>query len=228
MKIETFVLAWNEERLIEQFVDWYKFSDRITVLDNHSTDNTTSIAKRLGCSIISYGTHQQDNRLMTQVKEECWKQSDADWVIVCDMDEFIYHPCLLDVLQKTSATVVKCVGYQMVSEQTAPVVQIKYGAREINNDKCLCFKPKAIQAMNWLHGCHLCDPVGDVRFLENTIKLLHFNYVGKDSFKRRWHQYAERMSDWDKQVGAGKHYLFPEDQMNAEFDKYLSRVEKVW
>ena len=86
--IDVFVLAWNEERMINQFIDWYSYAN-ITVLDNHSTDRTAEIARSRGCQVVPFGGPQQDNRDMTAVKEECWRGSKADWVFVCDMDEFL-------------------------------------------------------------------------------------------------------------------------------------------
>ena len=226
--IDVFVLAWNEERLIQQFIDWYSFATSITILDNYSTDNTVAIARDNNCNIIQYGSNQQDNKAMLEIKESCWKNSDADWVIVCDMDEFIYHPKLLKLLSQTSATVIKTIGYQMVSIENALAKNIKIGSREPGLDKSICFKPKDIQSMNWEYGCHNCKPIGNVRYLENSVKMLHYSMLGKEAFKLRWLQYRNRMSDWDKSMGTGLHYLWSNEIMDSEFNRYLSTSEKVW
>ena len=227
MKIEVYVLAWNEERLINQFIDWYAFAD-ITVLDNYSTDTTVELARSRGCSVIKYGSMQQDNQAMKQIKEDCWKNSKADWVVVCDMDEFLYHPRLLSLLEYTSATVIQTQGYQMVSEEPMPAIDLKFGSREPGLDKSICFRPGKITSMNWDHGCHHCNPIGEIRTLQNTVKMLHYSMLGKDNMKQRWSQYRARMSQWDIDHGAGAHYLWPDSQIDQQFEKYKNTSEKVW
>lgn len=222
-----FVLAWNEERMINQFIDWYSYAN-ITVLDNHSTDSTVSIAKARGCNVVSFGGDQQDNRDMTSIKEECWKDSKADWVFVCDMDEFLYHPKLLTLLSQTSASVIKASGYHMISEENMLLADVKTGVKDFKFDKYVGFRPNKITKMNWLHGCHLAHPEGEVITLQNTVKLLHYNMIGRDTFKSRRRQYRDRMSQWDIDNGAGKHYLWSEEEMDAEFNSLLARSGVVW
>lgn len=223
MKIDTFVLAWNEERLINDFISWYDGTN-ITVLDNISTDNTVQIARSRGCKVIQYGNNTQNNDIMRLVKETCWKNSTADWVIVCDMDEFIYHPKFFKVLSDTKASIIKCTGYQMVSENAIPPSDAYMGAHDPLLDKCLCFRPDKIINMNWDYGCHNCNPSGEVSYLINTVKMFHYNLLGRAEFKDRRRQYRERMSDWDKTHGVAIHYLHNEIELDEEFDGYSARL----
>ena len=53
---------------------------------------------------------------------ECWKRSrgSADWVIVIDIDEHLFHPDLTEVLMRYKTlgiTIVPALGYQMISEE---------------------------------------------------------------------------------------------------------------
>ena len=225
--IDVFVLAWNEERMINQFIDWYSYAN-ITVLDNHSTDRTAEIARSRGCQVVPFGGPQQDNRDMTAVKEECWRGSKADWVFVCDMDEFLYHPKLLELLAQTDTTVIKAAGYHMISEETDLLSNVKTGVKDFKFDKYIGFRPNKIQRMNWLHGCHLASPEGEVRTLQNSVKRLHYNMVGRQTFKDRRRQYRERMSQWDIENGAGMHYLYSEEEMDAEFNALMAQAKVVW
>lgn len=227
LKIDVFVLAWNEERLINQFIDWYHYAN-ITVLDNYSTDRTAEIARSRGCKVIQFGGDQQDNRDMTAIKESCWYGSKADWVIVCDMDEFVYHPKLLQLLSDTDTTVIKAAGYNMISEKSDQLANIKTGVKDFKFDKYIGFRPDKIDRMNWLHGCHLARPDGQVSTLQNTVKLLHYNMIGRQEFKDRRHRYAARMSQWDIDNGAGKHYLWSDEVMDAEFNELQAQAKVVW
>lgn len=230
MYIESFVIAWNEERLIQQYIDWYKpFVDNITVIDNYSTDNTVDIAVSNNCTIKKYGDKTQNNLLMKQAKEACWKNSKADWVIVGDMDEFLYSENLLKILENINATIVKPFGYQMVSEKFAPVETVKTGTRDQMLDKCILFKPRSIVDINYDFGCHNAKPTGNVIYYHNDdIKLFHYSYLGRENWKARCRRYRDRMSKWDLDNGAGTHYLWSDEQMNAYFDSLLNNAKVVF
>lgn len=220
MKIDTFVLGWNEEKRIRDFISWYHGTN-ITLLDNYSSDNTANIAYENGCKVIQYGDNTQNNVHMLEIKESCWKNSDADWVIVCDMDEFLYHPKFFKILSTTKTTIIKCVGYNMISEIPLPISEINIGARDFRGDKSICFRPDRIDSMNWLYGCHLCNPKGEIKYLINTVKLFHYHHAGRKEFKERRLTYKNRMSNWDKDNKAGIHYEMSEQAMDEEFDNIL-------
>ena len=228
MKIEVFVIAWNEERMIDQFLDWYSFADTITILDNYSTDKTTEIALKRGCNIVHYGSDKQDNVLMKQVKEDCWKNSKADWVIVCDMDEFLYHKNFKKLLETTNATIIRSVGYQMISEKADLNKNIFEGARDEKYDKCLCFRPDKIKNMNWCMGCHSCSPQGETVYLEREVKLLHYNMIGRNEVRKRYSDYHQRMCENDLRNGYGKQYTFNREKIDEIFNNFYAKRVNVW
>ena len=77
-------------------------------------------------------------------------------------------------------------------------------------------------------AAHLASPEGEVRTLQNSVKLLHYNMVGRQTFKDRRRQYRERMSQWDIENGAGMHYLYSEEEMDAEFNALMAQAKVVW
>jgi hypothetical protein len=231
MKIETFVISWNEERLIEHYIDWYsKVADKITILDNHSSDRTAEIAKFKGCEVIPWGGPEQNNYDMLRIKNECWKKSKADWVIVGDMDEFLFMPNFNTVLANTNATIVKPAGYTMVSENFIPPKEARYGYRDTGYDKTILFKPEAIKEMNWQPGCHISNPEGKVIFNDSDPqwKLLHFHLLGRLAVHRRYAEYSGRMSQSDKDHRHGWQYLSTTDEINKGFDNALHHAVIVW
>ena len=169
-----------------------------------------------------------DDKIQNDAREICWKNSTADWVIVCDMDEFLYHENILELLDTTQATIVRSVAYQMLSIEEDLCVNVKEGTRDTLYDKCILFRPDKITQMNWGPGCHNCDPTGDRVYLNNTIKLLHFSLIGKDRIKKRYAEYEKRLSDNQKAHGWGNHYQITTEESNKRFDDYYGKREKVW
>jgi glycosyltransferase involved in cell wall biosynthesis len=227
--IEAFVTCWNEEKNINQYLDWYQpFVDSVTVMDNHSTDRSVELAKERGCKVVEWGVNEYDNLALTAVKEECWKNSDADWVIVGDMDELLYHPNLRKLLEDTEFTIIQSDGYIMVSEEYIPWKEVKFGVKEAGS-KIICFRPRSIVRMNWKPGCHSCSPEGDVRkFITPEVKLLHFFLIGHEEFKEKWKRYRSRECENDKRLGLGYHYFMTDKEMENLFDGYIKQAVNVW
>ena len=91
--ITIYTITYNEEVVLPYFITWYRnrFPDcRIVVYDNYSTDNTEKIALEHNCEVIKYDTNNQlsDSKYL-EIKNNCWKTANTDWVIVCDCDEFL-------------------------------------------------------------------------------------------------------------------------------------------
>jgi len=231
MRVELYTIAWNEERFIKQFVEYYSWADKITVYDNHSTDNTIKIAQSLGCEVFSYGEDEQDNNAMWNIKSSCWKDSKADWVIVCDIDEWLYHKDgmrnALEYINTTDATIVNAKGYNMISEKYKSLKEVKKGYPSFIYDKHICFKPTEITDMRWSIGCHTSNPIGDIVFINYDVLLLHFCLVGRKETENRWKQYVDRMSALDKKYSFAKHYLLPDWERNAGFSMMLAEAKKV-
>lgn len=228
MKIDAFAVCWNEEKIIGHYIDWYgSFVDSITILDNYSTDKSVEIARGRGCKIIPFGLPTgHDELIEIETKEKCWKSSDADWVIVTDIDELLYHPNLRSFLENTESTVIQQDGYVMVNEKYLPWNEVRMGAKA--GTKTVCFRPKSVVRMNWTPGCHTCSPEGDARILvTGEVKLLHFVFVGRKEAKERWKRYLPRRSESDKRHGFGRHYLLSDEEMDKIFDSHLNRAEVV-
>lgn len=232
MRIEVFTIAWNEEENIKQFLDHYAFADLITVYDNHSTDRTVEICMGRGCKIIEFGNGQQNNMDMLAVKQASWMGSEADWVIVCDVDEIFYHEngvrtTLRSVLQQTDTTIIQAFGYNMVSEKKSPWNEIKQGVREIFFDKCVCFRPSEIKNMMWQPGCHNCNPQGNVVTRNEGFLLLHYKMIGRQETLSRWKAYCARMSRFDLINGYGIEYTFPPEVQNFLFTNNLAQALEI-
>ena len=160
---------------------------QMTILDNESTDNSTEIAKNLGCKIKTVNT---DNILniftFHNIRNELWKTSEADWIIICDMDEYL---CMnqrdLDEEEKNGATLIKTQGYNMVADSQSPTLsditigEINQGIEDKHYSKTICFNKNFIHHMAYGAGGHLCFPAGKrVQYSKKTYPLYHFKYLG--------------------------------------------------
>src|SRR6516165_10860911 len=122
MVIHLYALAWNEEVIMPYFLRYYSdFCDKIVIYDNESTDKTVEIVNSFpNTEIRSWNSNNQiDDHLYLRVKNNCYKESRgiADWVIVGDADEFLFHPNLkerLEYYKEAGITLPKVTGYDMV------------------------------------------------------------------------------------------------------------------
>ena len=98
--VHAYFLCFNEEEIIPHLIKHYStFCEKITIVDNNSTDNSVSIAKSFeNVDVVTFNSDNQFNDgIQATVKNQVWKSSVgiADYVIVGDSDEFLYHPNMI-------------------------------------------------------------------------------------------------------------------------------------
>lgn len=197
--VEVFTIAYNEEFLIPHFIRHYRerFNASITVFDNQSTDRTREIALQNGCKVISYNSNNQiRDDYYLHIKNYCWKESKTDWVIVCDVDEFLEVP-----FEVEKYTIISAMGYDIVGG-----VESRMGVYNPLYCKRIMFKPKYITSINYLPGCHSCNPQGQI-LLSPPATLLHRKYISEEYVYKRHLEYKARMSKLNIERGWGKEYL---------------------
>jgi len=154
MKIEAYVMVYNEERLLPYIIRHYSRFAELVFIDNNSTDRTPEIIKDF--RTLNYHLPDEINDLNhLHVKETCWKGSKADWVIVVDADEFIYHTDIVAELGKSQATVIHPRFYNMYSEAFPTTKGQIYDEVNMGTDggiwlsKMNIFRPDRITRMDW-------------------------------------------------------------------------------
>lgn len=231
MTIEAFILCYNEEKMIRHTLNHYlQICDVVNILDNYSTDSTIDIIKNEYHSdrvkIFKYNSEDQLNdSAYLYIKNNVWKKSIADWVIVCDMDELIDLENLrpqLEAYLNTSIYAIKCQGYNMFSEKfpehyDKPITkQITRGVRAQNFDKTILFRPSKVQEMNYSPGAHTCSPIfysHEGNPIQTGIKLFHYKYIGLDYLAQKHDMYAQRLSQYNKQHNFGGEYQKGKDHV---------------
>jgi len=228
MLIDAHIIAWNEERILPYTLDHYsEFCRDIYVYDNMSTDSSDEIYKRYPkVKVIKWSSGDQINELnYVKLKSEGYKQfsRDCDWVVVCDCDEFLYHPSLIEKLteyKEQGINVPRISGHDMVSpefptykgDKLVDIVKTGSELYEVMS-KSIIFNPK----LNVVYGIggHSFKAPGMVTNEDRELKLLHYKFLGFEYVESLYEARAERLSDFNKSNKFGEHYFkVPVDYMN--------------
>jgi glycosyltransferase involved in cell wall biosynthesis len=241
MSIEAYILVWNEMDILPLVIKHYqKFCDQITILDNYSTDGSAEYALSQGCKVQKFGERNSFNdQHNMDIKNSCWKGSQADWVIVCDCDEVLYHPFFMlkawdkvpfDYNAKNQVTIFKTIGWQIMSNDMPKddLLEITNGYEFSNYAKFIIFNPKAIQEINYNPGAHRINPIGDVRYSEESLYVLHYKHIGGvERTIQRYAEYQPRMSRLNRQRGYGVHYWRTVGSLHEEWNERMAKSKPL-
>jgi hypothetical protein len=237
MDINVFLLCFNESVLLPHTIKHYKKylpSCKITIYDNESTDNSIEIAKELGCSVVSWSSHNILNEdLQINLRNTVWKKCISGWIIMADMDEYV---CVTeeDLLEETNlgTTVLKIKGYDMIGESTTidlsdiDLQEIKKYVNSSLESKNLCFKRDAIRNMNYGPGSHTCNPTGNVKYsskeyINKHMSFLGLNFVTNKSIER--YKRCKKM----REKGWSVHYTLDKNLIKDQYTSCLSNCNTI-
>lgn len=232
MNIEVYCLAHQEERIMPYFMRHYSRFAQVILMEGHSTDRTVMIAESYGAKIMKVDTSNQVNdEIYLELKNNVWKGSKADWVIVCDADEFVYHPDLVNYLKETKSTVFLPRLWNMYSEvfpsgEGQIYDEVQYGKE--GGAKMNLFRPDQLTEINYAVGCHFARPEGNV-ILDTTspIMTLHMRHLSRKYVIDKNRYLFSRLSDVNKKHSWGYHLAASEDEINRHFNNELTALIKV-
>lgn len=229
----VYFVGWNIEQTIALTVRHYQgFCSHIVYLDNHSTDQSREIAASLGCEVRLFGTHGVlDDQAYVDIKNTVWKGTDYDWVIVCDDDEVLYHPDLRFILRQEmifKTTIFKTKGFSIFSNDVPREtwLEIQTGVLDKNYDKLVIFNPKAVKDINYVYGCHVAKPTGNLNWGSVTLPLLHYRSIGGvERMIARHKEYEPRRqkSRINMKWGLGAQYGEDPETKRIWFDEHLKK-----
>ena len=228
-RVHVYTLGWNVERMAPYFLRHYgMFADKIYFYDNGSTDSTTAIVKNYPrTEVIPFDTNNEDNELRKmELRNHVYKQSRgvADFVIVVDIDEFLYHPSITMLLtryKQEGVTFPQVQGYSMVAFRFPRVNDqiysvVKWGVPAASSNKRCMFHPSI--EINYGPGSHTCNPRGMlVESRAPELKPLHFNHVGYGTVVARYRAYRQRRSAVNRQRGWSYHYFYNSQRVAHNF-----------
>jgi len=231
MKVHVFSMAHNESPMIRYFVRHYRrcFPDcDITIFDNESTDDTATISQELGCKVIPIASGGLVDQILLDTKNECWKKSNADWVVVCDTDEFLQlNQAELERLDHCGVTIVCTKGFDMIGTGGNPE-NIKDRYPNDWYSKRACFKRTEIESINYTPGAHHCHPTGRIQLSSEAYEFFHYKFISLDLTLERAKLRCDRMSEDNRQKGLAYEYFeFSEKKIRQDY-AWAWRKAIVW
>jgi len=198
MKVDVYSNMHNEEAILPYWLRHYEtIADRIFVRDDESTDGTRAMLSRHPkVTILSIGKHNSDDAYWVTYlfpQYEHISRGLADWVIIADADEFVYHPAMHRILEKAkdqSIQVILCRGFSTVAESfpatSGPIYdEIKLGFPDRMESKWTIHSPDVqIRFAKGRHG-PVHNHLAYARSRNTGIKLLHYRYLGENYFEQR-------------------------------------------
>lgn len=216
MLIDVYSVMNNERVLLPYWLRHYEtFADRIFVWDDQSDDGTREMLEAHPLvKLLPLDRYGDDDPYWIKdlfPQYETYSRGQADWVIITDADEFIYHPRMREVLEQETAKgtqVIWCKGYAMIAD-TPPsgngyiYEEIKQGLPDRLESKWTIFDPaEKVRFRKGRHGGLLEG--GQLKTNADTgIKLFHYRYLGEQFFIERDKRNAARL---EKVIKIGYQY----------------------
>jgi len=232
MNIEIYALCHQEADIIPYFMRHYKQYGQVFLMEGHSTDGSAELARLRGAIIVPVDTNDEvRDDIFTDIKNNCWKDSKADWVIVCDMDEFVYHPDMINYLSTIKDTIVIPRQFEMITDiypTTDKQIydEVRYGFEMPS--KMFLFQPQKLKNISYGVGAHSAQPEGEVYINKSSeIICMHMKFLSVNKVIERNRYLTSRFSDINRKNGWGWHTSLPPAAIVDTFNDNKNKLIKV-
>ena len=200
MKLDVYATMYNEEFMIPYFLRHYEtFANRIFIFYDKSTDNTRKLLeKHPKVTIFDVERSGIDegywiSKLWTKYEES--SRGRADWVALVDADEFLYHPKLVETLEREKlkgTQLIQPEGFIMLGDKLPTTKgqiyeEVQFGLHDHWATQCCLFDPDIY--IRFRPGCHsIAHMQKKIVFRPGSelgIKLLHYRWFGKEYAQAR-------------------------------------------
>lgn len=234
--LEVFTTSYNEPDTVKRFIEWYRGhvpSCKINVFDNESSDGgaTKELCEKMGVRFMTFSTNgKMDESALIMLRNYSWKDSCADFVIVCDSDELVdvTEQYLIDCNNGDKWNLCKCHGVELFGHEDEDA-GIFYGSDSPGYNKSVLFHRQSVEHMNFAPGSHSCNPVmreGVKQKWITNINLFHTKWQDWQKGIDRQHAIRDKgIAEDSKRRGWNFHYSLP-DYRHEEYFKngYSGRV----
>lgn len=233
LRIHLYAQCWNDEFMLPFFFRHYDgIVDRYIIYDDGSADESLALlTNHPRTEVRSFPRSCPESFVLSEqaFSNQCWKESrgEADWVIVTDIDEHLFHLGLRHYLfdaSRQGITLVPALGFQMIADEL-PAGQQRLsrtcllGAPWIQMLKPSIFNPAAIAEINFGVGRHTADPAGDVWAPPtDEVLLLHYKYLNVRRTHARHQELLSRMGPLDSARKFGHKYRWSLAELEYDWD----------
>lgn len=216
--------------------------DRYVFFDDGSTDSTPAIIKNHPkTELRSLPRLDVDSYVLAaqKVYNNCWKESrgKADWVIITDVDEHLYHkdlPGYLSRCQREGITLIPGIGYQMLSDEVPHSPKkmtelVTRGTHWCHMNKLNLFNPDKIIENNGEVGNHVASPTGEVVYpAQDELLNLHYKYLSLERTFQRHVELQEKLGSLDKKNLWGDQYSWTKAELEKNWEMFKAKsIENV-
>lgn len=230
--LEVFTVCWNESKILPDFIKWYRSrvpDCLITVYDNNSDDRTFEIALDNECKVIPFDTGgYMDEQTLMDIRNNCWKQSEAQWCLVVDCDELVTVSQLtLECDPRTN--IFHCEGYEMFGTEEDTIETLTQGCKSAGYCKPVLFRPECFIEINLAPGSHSANPVPKsnnvVEWTREQPNMYHTKWRSWSNGIERARLLAKRRSEHSRLNGWNFHYELDESIHKEYYDNGIrSRI----
>lgn len=182
--VTVVILTYNEEKLIEKAIQSaLQCTSHILVVDSGSTDQTTTIAKELGATVVY---RKWDDDFSAQ-RNFALQHVTTQWVLYLDADEFINQE-LAEEIRRVTSQEQPFYSYEIVRRAFAFGKRFKHGS--MRPDKVQRLFPR--DAVTWVNKVHERP---ETNLAVKTLKGYadHYTYT---SWEQYWNKFNHYTSIW--------------------------------
>lgn len=249
--IDWFTICYNESAIIPIAIAYWNYigARSVTVFDNGSTDGSVELLSQYPgwITVKHFDTGGKIvDKALQEIKNNCWKNSDADFCVVGDFDEFPYcydFNKLFDFLIENDYDIVQGIGVNVMSEEFPEnISRLELCLREDmrfsfskHMNKSLLFRPNRLSETDYTIGAHFCEAkkkngepaksLFGVEF-EGGVFTLHYKNLGLNYLNNKCYSSASRLSEENRKHDWGGHYLFSDDLRKKLFDREMLKSFK--
>lgn len=248
IKVDLYTLCWNEMKILPFVIKyWEKFVRKAYVYDNGSDDGSVEFLSQFDwIEVRHFESGGFNTNRNTSIKNNAWKEAkkgDADFVVVCDMDECLFAEDIMGELQKikdenitiVSPRWVDLVSLDFPKNDTVDFLHLEeniklaecYPKDNDNFHKAILFNPHALSEINYTAGAHTCKPKGNIRtYNGKNFFTLHLKKLGIDYSIRHCANLRERRKNANNPKGQGIHYYWSDDKIRQDINDCYSKAVK--